>query len=159
MRLRAALVATLIALLPVISAAPAFAIDPEDQMSDPVLESRAREISKELRCLVCAGQSVDESSAPVAQALRKMVRERLAAGDSDEEVIDAVAARYGEYALLKPRFSLKNTLLWIGPFLVLIVGGYGALRFIRASRLATPDAPPLSDEERAELDRIEREAG
>ncbi len=152
------LIAATIALSPVVGAAPAWAVDPEDQLADPVLERRARTISKELRCLVCAGQSVDESSAPVAQALRKMVRERLAAGDTDDEVISAVAARYGDYALLKPRFTAENLLLWIGPFLVLIGGGYGAWRFIRANRLATTEAPPLTDDERAALERIERDA-
>ncbi len=157
MRARALLLAAAIALAPVMASAPAWAVDPEDQLADPVLESRARTISKELRCLVCAGQSVDESSAPVAQALRKMVRERLLAGDTDEQVIEKVAARYGEYALLKPRFSAKNLLLWIGPFLVLIFGGYGAVRYIRANRLETAEPPPLSDEERAALERIERE--
>lgn len=157
MRLRALLIATMIAFSPVICATPAWAVDPEDQLADPALEQRARTISKELRCLVCAGQSVDESSAPVAQALRKMVRERLVAGDSDDEVIDAVAARYGDYALLKPRFTAENLLLWIGPFLVLIVGGYGAWRFIRANRLS-PAETPLTDDERAALERIERDA-
>lgn len=157
MRARALFVAAALALTPVLVSAPAWAVDPEDQLADPVLESRARTISKELRCLVCAGQSVDESSAPVAQALRKTVRERLVAGDTDQQVIDAVAARYGEYALLKPQFSAKNLLLWIGPFLVLILGGYGAVRYIRANRLETAEAPPLSEEERAALERIERE--
>ena len=157
MRLHALLVVTFLALAPMMSAPNAWAIDPEDQLSDPVLEARAREISKEIRCLVCAGQSVDESSAPVAQALRRMVRERLVSGDSDEQVISAVAARYGEYALLKPRFSMKNILLWIGPFLVLILGGVGAARFVRANRFASPEPAPLSDEERASLERIERD--
>lgn len=153
MRIRALVFAAALAL-----SASAWAVDPEDQLSDPALEARARTISKELRCLVCAGQSVDDSSAPVAQALRKMVRERLIAGDSDEEVLSAVAARYGEYALLKPRFTAENLLLWIGPFLVLILGGYGAYRFIRAHKAASINAPPLSDEERASLERIERES-
>ena len=150
MRLRALALAIAFTLAPVAS----WAVDPEDQLSDPALEARARDISKELRCLVCSGQSVDESTAPVAHALRKMVRERLVAGDTDEEVLNAVSARYGDFALLKPRFSAENLVLWIGPFLVLILGGIGAVHFIRANRIAT-DAP-LTDEERAALERIDR---
>lgn len=135
-------------------AASAYAVDPEDRLADPALEARAREISKDLRCLVCAGQTIDDSTAPVAQALRKMVRERLAAGDTDEEVLDAVAKRYGDYALLKPRFSAENLVLWIGPFLVLVLGGWGAVRFIRAHRAMPVDAAPLSEAERKALDEI-----
>jgi cytochrome c-type biogenesis protein CcmH len=131
-------------------AGAAFAVDPEDRLDDPALEARAREISKDLRCLVCAGQTIDESTAPVAHALRKMVRERLAAGDTDQQVLDAVANRYGDYALLKPRFNAENIVLWAGPFLVLVLGGWGAARFIRASR-TLPEEPPLSDEERDAL--------
>ena len=153
MRLRSLILAASFALAPIAS----WAVDPEDQLSDPVLEARARDISKELRCLVCSGQSVDESTAPVAHALRKMVRERLVAGDTDQQVLDAVSARYGDFALLKPRFSAENLVLWIGPFLVLILGGIGAVHFIRANRLAATDAP-LTDEERAALERIDSEA-
>lgn len=149
MRLRALLFAAALAATPIAG----WAIDPEDQLPDPALEARAREISKELRCLVCSGQSVDESTAPVAHALRKMVRERLVAGDTDQQVLDAVSARYGDFALLKPRFSAENLVLWIGPFLVLVLGGLGAIAFIRANPAAT-DAP-LSEEERAALERLD----
>lgn len=134
--------------------APAFAIDPEDRLADPAQEARAREISRDLRCLVCQGQTIDESTAPVAHALRKMVRERIAAGDSDQQVLDAVVARYGEYALLKPKLDAKNFALWAGPFLVLLLGGWGALGFIRGAR-APLDAAPLTDAERAALKDIE----
>lgn len=134
-------------------ATPALAIDPEDRLADPAQEARARELSRDLRCLVCAGQTVDESNAPVARALRKMVRERIAAGDSDEEVLEAVASRYGEYALLKPRFDAKNIVLWVGPFLVLALGAWGATVFIR--RNAAPvDATLLSEAERKALDEM-----
>ena len=156
MRLRAFILATAFAFAPIIII-PSWAVDPEDQLADPVLEARARDISKELRCLVCSGQSVDESTAPVAHALRKMVRERLVAGDTDQQVLDAVSARYGDFALLKPRFSTENLVLWIGPFLVLILGGIGAIRFIRANRVAATDTP-LTDDERAALERIDSEA-
>ena len=154
MRLRALILAASFALAPM---ARCWAVDPEDQLSDPVLESRARDLSKELRCLVCSGQSVDESTAPVAHALRKMVRERLVAGDTDQQVLDAVSARYGDFALLKPRFSAENLVLWIGPFLVLILGAIGAVRFIGANRAAATEAP-LTDDERAALERIDSEA-
>lgn len=147
--MRRLLVAAALALL----AGPALAVDPEDRLPDPAQEARAREISRDLRCLVCAGQTVDESNAPVAQALRKMVRERVAAGDTDEEVLDAVARRYGDYALLRPRFNAENLVLWIGPFLVLALGAWGAAHFVRASR-APVDAAPLTDEERAALERM-----
>lgn len=135
-------------------AAPAFAVDPEDRLADPAQEARAREISRDLRCLVCQGQTIDESTAPVAHALRKMVRERIAAGDSDQQVLDAVVARYGEYALLKPKFDAKNLALWLGPFLVLLLGGWGALGFVRTAR-APVDPTPLTEAERAALKDIE----
>jgi cytochrome c-type biogenesis protein CcmH len=137
------------------SCAPALAVDPEDRLADPAQEARARELSRDLRCLVCAGQTVDESNAPVARALRKMVRERIAAGDSDEEVLEAVAARYGEYALLKPRFDARNFALWTGPFVVLALGAWGALAFIRRRQPAEPT--PLSDAERSALDVLRDE--
>jgi len=137
----------------VLVAERAWAVDPEDQLPDPAQEERARALSKDLRCLVCAGQTIDESNSPVAHALRKMVRERILAGDTDAQVLDAVEARYGEYALLKPRFNAANFLLWTGPFLVLLLGGYGAWRYVRANR-SVPDAAPLTDEERAALDRL-----
>jgi cytochrome c-type biogenesis protein CcmH len=135
---------------------PALAVDPEDRLADPAQEARARELSRDLRCLVCAGQTVDESSAPVAKALRKMVRDRIAAGDSDEQVLEAVAKRYGEYALLKPRFDLKNFALWAGPFLVLALGAFGAIAFIRRAP-ASVDAAPLSDAEREALAKLDEQ--
>lgn len=131
----------------------AWAINPEDQLDDPALEKRARIISRDLRCMVCAGQTIDESPSPVAQALRKMVRERLLAGDTNKEVFAAVELRYGEQVLLRPRFSARNFLLWTGPFIVLIFGGFAAWRFIRASALA-PEPAPLSDEDRAALENL-----
>ncbi len=145
----------LLAAVALLGAANAWAVNPEDRLPDPAQEARARAISKDLRCMVCAGQTIDDSTAPVAQALRKMVRDRIVAGDTDEEVLDAVAKRYGDYALLKPRFSAENLVLWIGPFLVLILGGWGAVQFIRAGRAAPVDAAPLSEAERAALRDIE----
>jgi len=99
---------------------PAFAVQPDEILRDPALESRARALSKDLRCMVCQNQSIDDSDAPLARDLRLLVRERLQAGDSDKEVIDFLVARYGEFVLLKPRFSLETALLWLGPVLVLL---------------------------------------
>lgn len=132
--------------------AVAIAVEPEDRLDDPALEARARTISKDLRCMVCQAQSVDDSPAPVAKALRQMVRERLVAGDSNGEVIEAVRARYGDEVLLKPRLTLANALLWIGPFLALFAGFYVAWRFITGQK--PQEAVALTAEERAALDAI-----
>ena len=102
---------------------PAFAVQPGEVLADPALEARARALSAELRCMVCQNQSIDDSDAELAHDLRVLVRERLTAGDSDAEVIDYVVSRYGEFVLLKPRFSLRNALLWGAPVLLLLAGG------------------------------------
>ena len=100
---------------------PARAVQPDEILSDPKLEERARDISAELRCLVCQNQSIDDSDAPLARDLRILVRERLAEGDSDGQVIDFVVARYGEFVLLNPRFAPHTYLLWLGPPLILLI--------------------------------------
>jgi cytochrome c-type biogenesis protein CcmH len=130
---------------------PAAAVQPGEALSDPALEARARTLSAELRCMVCQNQSIDLSDAELAHDLRVLVRERLTAGDSDEEVLDYVVSRYGEFVLLKPRFSLRNALLWGTPVLLLL-GGIAILLVSQRSR--RPAAQKLSDEETAELDRI-----
>src|SRR6266849_9679161 len=101
----------------------AYAVQPDEIMSDPVKESRARDLSRELRCMVCQNQSIDDSEAPLARDLRLLVRERIAAGDSDAQVIDFLVARYGEFVLLKPRFNPHTLLLWLLPPLALAGGG------------------------------------
>ena len=126
-------------------------MQPGEVLADPALEARARALSAELRCMVCQNQSIDDSDAELAHDLRVLVRERLAAGDSDEEVLDYVVSRYGEFVLLKPRFSMRNALLWGTPVLLLLGGG--AILFL-SQRSRRPAAPKLSDEEAAELDRI-----
>jgi cytochrome c-type biogenesis protein CcmH len=147
--LRAILLA---ALLSVGLALPALAVRPDEILADPALESRARTISAELRCMVCQNQSIDESDADLAHDLRVLVRERLTAGDTDDEVIDFIVARYGEFVLLKPRFSARNALLWGAPALILIVGGLFLVLRGRASRRQA--AAPLSGAEQARLKDI-----
>jgi cytochrome c-type biogenesis protein CcmH len=110
-------------ILALLSAAPAWAVQPDEVLSDPALETRARALSRELRCMVCQNQSIDDSAAPLARDLRLLVRERLTGGDSDQQVLDFLVARYGEFVLLKPRFAWHNALLWLVPPGVLIGGG------------------------------------
>ncbi|WP_297341195.1 cytochrome c-type biogenesis protein, partial [Pseudophaeobacter sp.] len=102
---------------------PAVAVQPDELLSDPALEARARELSKDLRCLVCRNENIDESNAELARDLRILVRERLVEGNSNTEVIDFVVARYGEYVLLQPLFNARNALLWGAPILLLLGGG------------------------------------
>src|SRR5215475_5069569 len=105
-------------------AAPAaFAVQPDEVMSDPAKEARARELSRELRCMVCQNQSIDDSEAPLARDLRLLVRERIGTGDSDAQVLDFLVARYGQFVLLKPRFERQTLLLWMVPPLLLFGGG------------------------------------
>jgi cytochrome c-type biogenesis protein CcmH len=130
---------------------PACAVQPDEVLKDPILERRAREISAGLRCLVCQNQSIDDSDARLAKDLRVLVRERLQAGDSDDQVQNFIVRRYGEFVLLKPAFGLHTALLWLGPLLVL---GVGAVGLLFALRLRTKEAVPLSPEERAALERL-----
>lgn len=148
-RLAAAMVAMLLT-------TAALALAPSERLNDPAQEQRARDVSSELRCLVCQNQSIDDSDAELAKDLRRIVRERIAAGDSNGQVKDFLVARYGEFVLLKPVFSLRNAVLWLMPFLALIAGLAMAWRYFRAAASA-PVAKPLSDlssDERAELDRV-----
>src|SRR5690242_4125079 len=100
-------------------AAPAFAVQPDEILSDPALEARARDLSRELRCMVCQNQSIDDSDAPLARDLRLLVRERLKAGDSDRQVLDFLTDRYGQFVLLRPRFGWDTAILWFAPAAVL----------------------------------------
>jgi cytochrome c-type biogenesis protein CcmH len=130
---------------------PAPALTPDEQLSDPALEARARAISAGLRCLVCQNQSIDDSDAPLAKDLRHLVREQITAGKSDPEILDFVVARYGEFVLLRPRLTAETIILWATPFAVLLVAG-AALLVRRRNREAVPEAP-LSEAERQALDR------
>ncbi|WP_375458396.1 cytochrome c-type biogenesis protein [uncultured Enterovirga sp.] len=128
---------------------PAGAVQPDELLPDAKLESRARTISAEIRCLVCQNQSIDDSEAPLARDLRLLVRERLTTGDSDEAVRDFVVRRYGDFVLLRPPFGPRTLILWFGP--VLIVGGAAAYLFLGRRRLAAASPVPLSAEEETRL--------
>jgi cytochrome c-type biogenesis protein CcmH len=121
--LRKLLALLFLALTVALAAVPARAVQPDEIMSDPGQESRARDLSRELRCMVCQNQSIDDSEAPLARDLRLLVRERIAAGDSDAQVMDFLVARYGEFVLLKPRLTSHTLLLWLLPPLALAGGG------------------------------------
>ncbi|GIL02802.1 MAG: cytochrome c-type biogenesis protein CcmH [Xanthobacteraceae bacterium] len=145
--------------------APALAVQPDEVLPDPALEARARALSKELRCMVCQNQSIDDSDAPLARDLRVLVRERLAAGDSDTQVVDFLVARYGEFVLLNPRVGWHTALLWLAPAAVLIGGAIGLVVLIRRRRGANPTvaeqvaARTLTPEEEARLARLLDESG
>jgi len=139
----------------IVLATPLAAVQPDEVLDDPVLEQRARELSKDLRCLVCRNENIDESNAELARDLRLLVRERLVAGDRDTEVIAFVVDRFGEYVLLKPTVSGSNWLLWAaGPIMFVLALGLAA-GFLRArSQVSNPNEPELSEEEQARLKEI-----
>jgi cytochrome c-type biogenesis protein CcmH len=137
---------------------PACAVQPDEIMADPAKEARARELSRELRCMVCQNQSIDDSEAPLARDLRLLVRERIAAGDSDGQVMDFLVARYGEFVLLKPRFNPHTMLLWLIPPLALLGGGFAIWRYSRrrgnSADFADEFTVRLTAEEKARLERL-----
>ena len=141
-------------LLILMLATPAMAVQPDEILADPAMETRARDISKGLRCLVCRNENIDDSNAELARDLRLLVRERLVAGDTDQEVEDFVVDRYGEYVLLKPTFSLGNAMLWLAGPVLLIIGGWISLVFIRRRGAGAVATDGLSDEEQAKLDTL-----
>ncbi len=132
-----------------------YAVQPDEVLDDPVLENRAREISAELRCLVCQNQSIDDSDAPLARDLRVLVRERLTAGDSDVEVVQYLVDRYGEFVLLKPRFALHTLILWVCAPALLLVGMFVLWRnFRRRDPLAAGAPVVLTDKEMQDLEKL-----
>ena len=138
-------------------ALPAQAIvDPREMLPDPEQEARARAIGKELRCLVCQNQSIDDSNAGLARDLRLIVRERVAAGDSNEQVLAFVTQRYGDFVRLTPPVNATTIVLWASPALVLAAGLLAVLAFYRRRQVVTPP-PPLTEEERARLARLSAE--
>jgi cytochrome c-type biogenesis protein CcmH len=135
----------------------AHAVQPDEIMSDPAREARARDLSRELRCMVCQNQSIDDSDAPLARDLRLLVRERIASGDSDAQVIDFLVARYGEFVLLKPRFNSHTLLLWLLPPLALAGGGLALWANMRRhSRTSSPDDDSLMKLTADEEGRLQR---
>ena len=152
-RIPAQLLACLFAVSVMLGCSAAYAVQPDEIMSDPAKELRARDLSRELRCMVCQNQSIDDSEAPLARDLRLLVRERIAAGDSDAQVVDFLVARYGEFVLLNPRFERRTFVLWLVPPLVLIGGGLALWLHIR--RRPKGDAElanrPLSADEETRL--------
>lgn len=139
-------------------ATPAAAVMPDEMLPDAAQEQRARIISKELRCVVCQNQSIDDSDAPLARDLRLLVREQISKGRSDAQIFDYIVERYGNFVLLKPPVEGDTLLLWIGPFAILAVGGAGLMVWQRRKPAPeagdTADAAPLTDAENAELDRL-----
>ncbi len=140
----------LLVLTLILAAAPAFAVNPDEMLSNPALEARARTLSAELRCMVCQNQSIDDSNADLAKDLRLLVRERITGGDSDEQVLNYIVSRYGEFVLLKPRFSLRTLLLWGAPVLLILAGGVSLIVFAR-KRAGKPTGSKLTAEEQARL--------
>jgi cytochrome c-type biogenesis protein CcmH len=153
MRFRA--LAVCAALLFTLAVSPARAVDPGEVLADPKQEGRARALSAELRCLVCQNQSIDDSNAPLAKDLRRLVRERITAGDTDRDVMAYIVARYGEFVLLKPPFGLHTLVLWATPLLVL---GIAAAMLVRRRRQVQSGdqgaATPLTADEQRALDRL-----
>ncbi|WP_029010337.1 cytochrome c-type biogenesis protein [Azospirillum halopraeferens] len=152
--MRALLLAVMLAVAAAVPA-PVRAVQPDEVLADPALEGRAREISRDLRCLVCQNQSIDDSNAPLARDLRVLVRERLEAGDSNTEVLAYVTNRYGDYVLLNPPFKATTLLLWVGPFVLLAIGAVTVAVYLR--RRVAPgggDTAPLSEDERRRLDAL-----
>ena len=146
--------ALLLALVLMMAALPAAAVDPDEVLADPALENRARDISKNLRCLVCQNQSIDDSDAELARDLRMLVRERLNAGDSDDAVVDYVVSRYGDFVLLDPPFKGTTYVLWFGPLLIAVLGIMAVFFFFRRRRTAEAAPPPLSDDEKRRLESL-----
>ncbi|MCO5159879.1 MAG: cytochrome c-type biogenesis protein CcmH [Mesorhizobium sp.] len=155
-RVLALILGLLLALQPL----AALSVTPDEVLADPALEARARAISAGLRCMICQNQSIDESDAALAKDLRVLVRQRLVAGDTDEEVIAYVVSRYGEFVLLKPVFSWRNALLWGTPVLLLAIGGgYLFVAARRRRRVAVGEVASLTDDEKTALAEALRREG
>jgi cytochrome c-type biogenesis protein CcmH len=137
-----------------LAALPAHAVEPDEVLQDPALEARAREISEGLRCLVCQNQSIDDSGAPLAKDLRLLVRERLKAGDSNQQIVDFIVARYGEFVLLKPRFETLTLVLWLATPAVFLAAILIIALAFRGRRAEAQNPAPLSIAEKRRLKRL-----
>ncbi len=151
----------LLIILALLAAAPALAVQPDEIVTDPAKETRARELSRQLRCMVCQNQSIDDSDAPLARDLRILVRERLQAGDSNQQVLDFLVQRYGEFVLLNPRLRWQTALLWFAPPLLLIGGGLALFMLARrraggapTNDAVTPQGGALTADEERRLARL-----
>lgn len=140
-----------------LGASPLRAVEPKEMLSDPVLEARARNLSKELRCMVCQNQSIDDSEAPLAHDLRVLVRERLQAGDNDQQVLNFLVARYGEFVLLRPQFAWHTAALWGLPPAALLAGIVAIVLVLRRRRAASGETDNLSAAEEARLSELLRD--
>ena len=141
-------------LLWLVAAVPALAVEPDEILDDPLLEQRARELSQDIRCVVCQNESIDSSNADIAKEMRLLVRERLVAGDSDPQVMDYLVDRYGDFVLLRPPMKSTTYLLWFGPAAVLLLGLIGVVVFFRQQRRAPAAPAPLSPAEAERLARL-----
>jgi cytochrome c-type biogenesis protein CcmH len=153
MRKMVVLAATLLAL-----AGPALAVDPAEMLKDPKQEARAEKLGAGLRCMVCQSESIEESNADLARDLRVIVRQRIVAGESDDQIVDYLHSRYGDYVLLDPPFKAKTLVLWLGPFALLLAAGAAGAAVLRR-RAAAPPPPALTAEEMRRLDALLKDAG
>jgi cytochrome c-type biogenesis protein CcmH len=144
----------IVLMLALSSATPAFAVQPDEMLKDPVLEARARNLSEQLRCMVCQNQSIDDSDAPLAHDLRVLVRQRLTDGDSDKQVLDFLVARYGEFVLLRPRFELHTLLLWGLPPAALLCGVIALFLMARRNKSASTQIEALSATEQRRVSTL-----
>jgi len=133
----------------------ALAVEPDEQLADPALEARAREISRDIRCVVCQSENIDDSNAPLARDLRLLVRERLVAGDSDDAVVDYLVARYGDFVLLKPRVQKNTVFLWAAPVAAAAAGAIGLWSVLRAATSRVVPPKPLTPDEVDALSRFD----
>lgn len=158
MTLMRTLKAAALSLMMATMAMPVVAVQPDEMLDDPVLEDRARDLSKGIRCVVCQNESIDESNADLARELRLVVRERLVEGDTNDEVLDYLVERYGQFVLMKPRTDGWNIILWLsGPALFLIALGVGAAYIRNRSNAVAPTEAALSEDEKKRLDELLRD--
>jgi cytochrome c-type biogenesis protein CcmH len=145
------LLQSVLVILAVVTSLPAFAVQPDEMLKDPVLEARARHLSEELRCMVCQNQSIDDSEAPLARDLRLLVRQRLEAGDSDRQVLDFLVARYGDFVLLRPPVKLDTLLLWGLPPAALLAGLIALVAMARRRKSLNLQTAALTPDEQGRL--------